>query len=554
MRAANLRRDRRGVTTIVFAASSVVLLSLAGMVIDFGNVYSAKRHLQGTTDLAAMAAASNLPAATEAADGNASINGFTPGDVSQVRLGVYTPNTNIPPAQRFVPSTLATANAVQVTMQHKQPLMFANVYKLLSGNVNTLSSETLTTQSIAATNQFVSFGIGSQVAGFNGGIVNAILSATLGGNISLSLVDYQSLANAQIDLFALGKALSLQAGQVGGTYGGAVKQTISTTAFLQALATAAPSLAPVLDYLATQANASGGTVDLTKLINFGPYANYQVSDPEPQAGVSASALQLVQIIAGLNTTPHLINLNINANIPGISAVTAMMTLGEPAQNTTMIAVDPTGTSVHTAQVRLFVNITLGSSVLGVAVQLPLYVEVGYGTAVLNGVGCQPLNSAATTATLGVTPGLVNGWIGNVTAAQMTNFTNEPTVTPATLLNVLNLVTVTGSANATIGNTTPTAVTFSASDMANNVIKPTNTTDFTGALISSLIGNLQMQANVLGLGINPGQVTSLVAAALAPVTTPVDQLLSGILQDVGVDVGQADTWVSGARCSAGSTVG
>ena len=554
MRGTNLRRDSSGVTSIVFAASSVVLLGLAGMVIDFGNVYTTKRHLQGTTDLAAIAAAANLPQATQAADGNATINGFTPGDVAQVQLGIYTPNINIPPSQRFVPASLDTANAVQVTMTHQQPLMFADVFKLMSGNTNTLSSETLTTQSIASANRFVSFGIGTQVAGFNGGIVNAILSSTIGGNISLSLIDYQSLASAQVDLFTLGKALSLQAGQVGGTYGTSVNHTVSTTAFLQALATAAPALATTLDYLATQASLSGGTVDLTRLITFGPYANNQVSDPEPQANVSASALQLIQAVGGLNATPHLINLNINANIPGIANVAAMMTIGEPAQNTTMLAVNATGTSVHTAQIRLFLDITLGASVLGAAVHLPMYVEVGYGTAALNSLSCQPLNSSATTATLNVTPGLVNGWIGDVTAQQMVNYSTEPTVTPAPLLTLLGVATVTGSANATIGNTSPTAVTFTSSDMTNDVIKPTNTTDFTAALISSLLGSLQMQVNVLGLGVNTGALSSAVAAALAPAAVPVDQLIDTLLQTAGVDLGQADTWVTGARCAAAATVG
>lgn len=554
MKSRNLGRDGKGAVAVVFASGAVVLLAVAGVVIDGGDVFSAKRSLQGATDLASIAAASDLPNATAAAQANAVINNYQAQEVTGVTLGIYTPDPTIPPAQRFQPGPLTTANAVQVTMTHQQPLLFADVFRLMENNSKLPGTRTIVTQSIAAAQRVVSFGIGSRVAAFNGGIVNAVLGAAVGGQVSLSLIDYHALATTQIDLFALGKALSAQVGQVGGTYGQAVTQTVTTAALIQAMETAAPALEPVLAPLESAASLGAGTVDLSRLISFGPYAQTPVNQPEPQAVVTASALQILQASAGLNTTPHLINLNVNANIPGIATVTGMMTLGEPAQYSTVLTVNQVGTSVHTSQIRLFLDVALAGTVNGAAVHLPLYLEVGYGTASLGGLSCNALDNTATQATLNVTPGLVNGWIGTVTAADMVNYTKEPTPGPATLLNLVGLATVTGRANAMIGNISPVQVTYTASDIANATIKTSSTQDFVSALLASLLGNLQMQVNALGLGVNIPGLTNSVAAVLTPAAAPVDQLINGVLQTTGLGLGQADTWVTGARCSAGNIVG
>ena len=81
--------------------------------------------------------------------------------------------------------------------------------------------------------------------------------------------------------------------------------------------------------------------------------------------------------------------------------------------------------------------------------LPLYMEVGYGTAQLGRLSCNALDGSSTTATLGVTPGLVNGWIGQVTEAQMLNYGSEPNPVAGTLVS-LPLVTVSGRANTQVG--------------------------------------------------------------------------------------------------------
>jgi uncharacterized membrane protein len=541
---------------MVFASTALALLCMAGVAIDGGNVYTAHRALQGATDLAAIAAASNLLQATAAADATAVSNGYQRSEVTAVTPGIYTANPQIPPSQRFQPSSVQTANAVQVTMTHQQPLFFASVFRTEEGSgAQVPNTATIVTQGIASVNRSVSFAIGSEVASFNGGVVNALLGATIGGQVSLSLVDYQSLASAQIDMFALANAISAQVGQVGATYGQAVGQTISTAQFLAAMQQAAPGIAPILQILANAAGAQATTVDLSRLVEFGPYSQQYVSQPEPQVLATASALQLLQAAAQVGGAPHLINLNFNAGIPGIANVTGMMTIGEPAQGTTVLAVDQIGTTVHTAQIRLFLNVALSSIVDGGQLQLPLYLEVGYGNASFTGLSCSVLSPSSTQATLNVTPGLVNGWIGNVTAADMTNYTQEPTPTPATLLTLPLIASVTGAANAQVGNQQPTPEVFTYDDIQNATVQTTSTYDFVGSLLSSLVGNLKMQVNVLGVGVAvPPGLTTAVSAGLTPAEVPVDQLITSVLQTAGLGLGEAATWVTGANCGAAKLAG
>jgi uncharacterized membrane protein len=545
-----LRSDRRATTTVVFAASAVGMMALAGVAVDTGNLFSAKRRLQGTTDLAAIAAATNLPDATQAADANAVINAYNAPEVTNVELGVYTPNPAIPPAQRFQASPLATANAARVTMTHQQPIFFGPVFALAGGNANRpQTSVPITTQGIAVSQNVADFAIGTTVASFNGGIVNAILGAAVGGNISLSAIDYNSLVSANVDLFGFAKALSLQEGLVGATYAQAFAGTVPTEEFLAALISVAPSASSALNQLLSQASLGNSTVDLSKLLEFGPYANLSLSDPEPNVTATASVLSLLQGAAQLGGASHLISLNIAANIPGIASVTGLMTVGEPAQYSTLMAVDTGGSSVHTSQIRLFLQVGLLGAPPAAVVNLPLYLEVGYGTAQLAGLSCNALDASSTTATLNVTPGLVNGWIGNVTAAQMLNYTSEPAVTPATLVNLL-LVTVTGTANAQVGNISPVPVQFSYSDIQNHVIKNSNTTDFVASLLQGLFTNTNLQVNGVAIPGLPQAVMSVLNGA----ATPLDQLISGVLQTAGVNVGQASTWIDGARCGAALLAG
>ena len=137
-------------------------------------------------------------------------------------------------------------------------------------------------------------------------------------------------------------------------------------------------------------------------------------------------------------------------------------------------------------------------------------------------------------------------IGNVTAADMKNFTSKPNPPPAVLVTVAGL-NVTGRAHAGMGNTTPNSVDFSYAEIQSQTVKTVTTTDFTSSLTSSLLGDLSLSVNGVGLPI-PG-LTSTVSGLLSNSTASVDQLLASVLATLGVGIGQADVRVSGVRCDS-----
>lgn len=56
-----VRNGQRGQSLVLMAALLVVLLSMAALTIDLGNVYFSYRQLQAATDAAAIAGAEDLP-------------------------------------------------------------------------------------------------------------------------------------------------------------------------------------------------------------------------------------------------------------------------------------------------------------------------------------------------------------------------------------------------------------------------------------------------------------------------------------------------------------
>jgi uncharacterized membrane protein len=151
-------------------------------------------------------------------------------------------------------------------------------------------------------------------------------------------------------------------------------------------------------------------------------------------------------------------------------------------------------------------------------------------------------------TLAVTPALTNAWIGVASTVSFSDLSTSLTPNPATMFSLANLATVTGYAHASLSNLNPTSVSFSYSDIQQGTAKLTSTTDYLAQLVTSLIGSLQLNVSVAGLGIGvPPGLDMLVSTTLVSASNPIDQLLASVLSSLGVNVGTASTWVSGVTC-------
>jgi uncharacterized membrane protein len=539
------RDDERGNFAIVGAVLMTLVVGCAALGVDLGSIFADRRKTQSTTDLAAIVAASNLTNATNAASATVVQNKYPANALVSVELGTYTANSAIAPAARFVTPAVGAANAARVTLNTQTPLYFA---RYITG----ANQYTIKTQAVATSTAVASFSISSSLLSVNGGLINAMLGGMLGTSLSLSVMDYQSLASARIDAFDFMSALATRVNLTGVTYDSIltsnlkVSDLIAATLSAQQTDNGASSATTALSTISQAVTGLSSKISPSSLIDLGPYNDLTVGQT-PKTSFSVSALDLLSAIAEVaNGTNQIAVPSLSLGLPGIASISLVATIGERPVGTSWLEVGAAGASVHTAQTRILLTVQLLGSGPVAAVNLPIYIEIASGTATLNAITCGYPNISSSNVTLGVTPGIVNAWIGGVTPAQLSNFTTQPNPPPATLVN-LGLITVTGRANAYMGNTTPTNVNFSYSDIQSNVGHTVTTTNFTNSLTSSLLGNLSLTVNVAGLGLPIPGLGATVAGIIGGATSSVDQVIAQLLATLGVQVGSATVWVSSIRC-------
>lgn len=538
------RSDQQGNVAIMAAGGMVLAVCCAALGVDIGTISADRRKTQSAADIAAIVAASNLGNATNAATAAVTSNNYPASALLAVELGTYTASAGIGPQNRFVTPAAGTANAARVTLQTLTPLYFSHFF---TGS-DTFKIHTTAT---AATTAIASFSIGSRLASLNGGLLNSILGGMLGTSLSLSVMDYQSLINARIDAFDFLSALATRANLTGVTYDNLLTSNLKVADILAAALTAqqaangANTATTALSSIAQAATALTTRIVPGQLISAGPYSSLTAGQ-KPKTGVSMSLFDLLSAAAAVVNGSNQIAASVNLGLPGVANVALNATIGERPQGSSWIAIGARGVSVHTAQTRVLLSIQLVGTGPVAAVTLPVYVEIAQGTATLNAISCGYPNINTSSVALGVTPGLVDAWIGHVTAADMTNFSTKPNPPAATLVN-LSPATVTGRAHAGMGNTTPVAVSFSYAEISSQTRKTVNTSNFTASLTSSLLGDLSLNVTAGPFGLPGPGLGPLVTGIISGATGSIDQVISSVLATLGVGVGQADVWVSGVRC-------
>jgi len=559
------RRNANGNVAILSAMTIFMLFGFAALTIDVGSFYYQKRKLQGATDLAAVAAATDIANAQNAANATLSQNGFGASTLKTIEYGTYTANTSVAPANRFVVQSSPSNNAVRLTTQTTSPMFFGRVFGIYNAVADPASSTPTSSvligaKSVAAQSFFASFSIGSGLASLNNGVLNSLLGSMLGGNISLSLLDYQNLANANIDLFAFSNALATRVGLTAATYDQLAHANVQVGDLLGALVDTASTTTGVssatisaLSQIALSGTATSQTT-LSNLVSFGPYAQASVGTAPLTA--TLDALDLVSAIAQISNGTNQVSTALAVNIPGIASVSLQLAIGQRPVGTSLVAIGATNATVTTAQTRLALNVQLLASGQSSLLNVPIYIDLAAATATLSALNCVPSNPSASTVTLSVQPSVANAYIGSVSSAAFANLGTPLSPSAATLLNVLGIAKVTGGATATISNMTPTPVTFTYADVQAKTGKVTSTTDYLVPLLTSLTASLASPTNpqkltvtALGLPILvPVGLDTLVAATINTAITPIDQLLASVLTALGINIGNATTWVTGMSCT------
>ncbi|WP_298271683.1 pilus assembly protein TadG-related protein [uncultured Bradyrhizobium sp.] len=546
----HFRTDNRASFVVMTAGLMTLMIGCAGLAVDLGTIFADRRKTQSTADLAAIVAAANLNNAVNAATATVVQNKYPASAVVKVETGTYTADGAIAPQARFVTPAVGTANAVRVTLNTQTPLFFA---RYLTGQ----RSFTIKATAVASTTAAASFSIGSRLLSVNGGALNALLSSLLGTSISLSVMDYNSLISTKIDALDFLQALATRVNLTVGTYDTLLKANIKVGDIIAAAlstqqSTNGASAATTALSSISQAVASSPAKLVTgKLIDLGPFANLTVGQ-KPQIGANVSIFDLINAVAQISNGTHQVATNIDLNLPGLAQVAVYVTIGERPVGSSWVQFGTQGVSLHTAQTRLLVLVkVLGTGSVSL-IKLPIYVEVASATATLNAVSCGRPDISTSQVTLGVTPGIVDAWIGDVGVAEMNDFTRKPNPPPVKLVDLGNLLTIRALAHVGIGNTTPTSVNFSYSDIQAGTKKTVTTSNFLSSLVGNLLGDLDLKIYLLEVPLTLldtvlSGVLNLVKGILIGVTAPLDQVLSNLLSTLGIGIGQVDTSVMGIRC-------
>jgi uncharacterized membrane protein len=564
------RKDNRGVTALVVALSFMALGMATAVSIDLGSLFLNSRRLQGMADLSAMAAAQGLTTgttvsqdiatATTAATNTVALNPWPYAVTTVMTPGVYSPDPTLSVANRFAPNT-TSPNAAQVTLTAPVKLLFVG---FLIGNPTPQITRTAT----AASTQLAAFSIGSGLASLNGGIANALLSALTGSSVSLSVMNYNALLGANVDLFSYLGALSTRMNLTAASYNSLLSSQVSMPTALAALgdtlsAEGQTGAAAAVSQLVS-ASASAPNVQLSTLFNLGPYANQDHNSGFSTGGASVSlnAMSTISALLQAANGQNQLQLNLGAAIPGVTAVTAYLAIGQRPSNSPWIAItDANNVVVSTAQARLYLTATVSANGLvpGLAtITLPAYVELASAQAKLASLQCSSVQSQQN-VTLSVLPSLGQIAIAQVQnpSTSLQNFTQPVTLQSAQLINIASLVTASIYADVNLGGGSNgwQSVSFSGTDIANDTMKSVSTQNLLQATLASLLGNTSINVNVLGLGLGLGStgLQQSLATLLSPVASGLDGVVDQLTSLAGVQLGVADVWVNGLRCQGAALV-
>ena len=545
LRTAGFWRARGGNVAIMFALGSAVLMGVSAIGLDLGVVFQARRKAQGAVDVAAMLAAANPVQADTLARQSLTDNGYGTGSPVVVTPGAYAAKAQVAPANRFQ-SGAAPTNAVRVALQTSVRTNFARALGL-SPVVPIRVTGT------AAQAQFATFSIGSGTVALQGGIANALLGGLLGARLSLSVMDYNALAGARVDAFrfldALATSLNLQAA----SYNDVLQSNVSIGQIIPALQVAAGgelNAAPVLSALGTLLGnltgsaGAGALVPVAQIVDLGDAAN--LGPARGSAGPKVPLLGLVTDAASIANGQRQIAIDLGATLPGLLSARVTLAVGERRQSSSWVQPGTSNATIHTAQTRLLIEVAL-TAPLGLGnINLPIYAEIAPATATLKSVTCPWSAASQRKVTIDAQPGLLTLAVAKVSPSAIAVGAATPDLSQPAPLISLPLIWVKGLARTTIAPTSPKTLTFSDSDITNQVTRSVASTGLTTSLTGSLIQSLTLSVDGLDLVLLT-LLKPLLMPALSAVTPTLDQILDTVLGVLGIRLGYADITVDGTRC-------
>ena len=533
-----LIRDQRGISTILFAASSLAMIGATAFATDLGSLYLAKRKLQGLADAAAMSVSESdfQSSSTDAVSELIVKDGSNNVRIVRLQPGIYTPDRSLAAMARFQTSNSASANAMKVTLEQDVPLFFGS---LLVGK----RTATVHAEALASRADMAAFSIGTKVISTDQGMANMFLSSLAGTPLNLTSADVSLLAGTRLDVLSLADQLAARTGRAGQVYDTILGSSYNLSDVIGALASATtdPGAAAVLSRI--QASVGTQQVDLGGLIDLGPLGQSNFHDTRQPVVIDAYTMLRAALQMSQGNTYRI---QFNLSVSGLANTSLIIAGANHTEHSPMLTVTAAhDVVIRTASTRVYLDTSVGSSIAGIAsLHVPFYAELAPGEARLTGISCSGSDDDG--VTLGVKPAIGSAAIGTIDTSQIDNFGAALTVTPARVASTL-LATVDVWSNLTLSSNGEQSVLFTIPEVQAHVIKSVSSGDTVASVAQSLVNTSHVSVNALGLGVNAGSITSGVGTALGAAAPAIDATLSSVLRAAGVQLGASQVGIDRLRC-------
>ncbi|WP_300378022.1 TadG family pilus assembly protein [Henriciella sp.] len=554
--------NARGNVAVIAAICAPMIAVMAALAVDTGVIASEERRMQGLVDIAAISAAGDIENAKQAAYSALAVNGFggkytvnaetgALSDKLKARLdesvnvatGRYKPDPEMRFASRFVEGGYPV-NAVRVRIEREQPRYFG---AFANGRQDIVVTGTAAVTSEAA------ISVGSRLLGLNDGILNSLLSKLTGSEVELSVMDYRALAKADVDLLKMFDALATDLELDAATYDDVLDFNVALADLADAMAEVAGDDSRAIAALGSLAGIPGFaevTVPLATLFDLGSAGSASLGTPAKGLDLNVDALQMLSAGAIVSNGENQIDLDLDADVPGLVAVKASLLVGERPRGTTWFSLsDHSGGVASTAQARLFLETKLAGLDLlgGDLVRLPLYLELAPAEATVSSVVCKSGRQAADRVDIDVTPGILTLRIADLKSG-IESVTRTQRFRPAEILDA-RLVRIKASAHSSMVSSEPTRLRYYSREIGSGEPKTARTQDVLGEALESAVRDLELDVDVAGLSlVSPKVVQKLVGGVLGEAVEPVDELVFNLTTALGLGLGEADVWVHDARCN------
>jgi uncharacterized membrane protein len=379
----SLLLDRRGSVVTVFAFSTMVFAVLTAIVMNQISFYLAKRKLQSAVDMAALMIMESGRLTKENA--KALIEKQLGEEVTEVSVmqGNYSPDIGVAPESRFT-ANATPFNAVQVSAQIAATKVMLG--EMLPDDLRIYATAR------AARRTTVSVMMGSRLVRVEGGLSAALLDATLGYKGKLTVMDYNALASAQVDVGEFLRALNTEANIQAVTFDDVLSAPVSVKDVLDAMiATTADGSVQVL--LKKASPASGGdAVVMNDVLDLGSMTRLPIDSL--LAGESAP-VSVGEVLAGsvaLADGDHQVSLDLASVLGDNSIANVGLDIGEKPQVMSYQSRAPKGNELNTSQFGLSVG-ALGNNPL-TAVKLD--VTMANATVKIHDINCHADGTADVT--------------------------------------------------------------------------------------------------------------------------------------------------------------